>query len=58
MAPIPGFNCKAIANWTQDDLGPGCLVRSDGLAYFAGVTDADCQHQVIIAGGRKPKDLP
>ena len=22
------------------------------------MTDADCQHQVIIAGGRKPKDLP
>jgi hypothetical protein len=58
MAPIPGFNCKAIANWAQDDIGPGCLVRSDGLACFAGVTDADCQHLVFIAGGRKPKDLP
>ncbi len=58
MAPIPGFTRKAIANWAQGDLSPGCVVRSDGLACFAGVTDADCQHQVIIAGGRKPKDLP
>lgn len=58
MAPIPGFTRKAIANWAQDDLSPGCVVLSDGLACFAGVTDAECQHQVIIAGGRKPKDLP
>ncbi len=31
---------------------------SDGLACFAGVTDAGCAHQVVIVGGRKPKDLP
>jgi len=58
MAPVPGFTRKAIANWAQDNLSSGCVVRSDGLACFAGVTEADCQHQVIIAGGRKPKDLP
>ena len=58
MAPIPGFTRKAIAQWAQDDLSPGCVVLSDGLACFAGVTDAGCQHQVLIAGGRKPKDLP
>ncbi len=58
MAPIPGFTRKAIANWAQDNLSSGCVVRSDGLACFACVTDAECQHQVIIAGGRKPKDLP
>ena len=58
MAPIPGFTRKAIANWAQDNLSSGCVVRSDGLACFAGVTDADCQHRVTIAGGRKPKDLP
>jgi hypothetical protein len=28
------------------------------LACFAAVTEAGCQHQAIIAGGRKPKDLP
>lgn len=58
MAPVPGFTRKAIANWANDDLSPGCVVLSDGLACFAGVTDAGCQHEVIIAGGRKPKDLP
>ena len=31
---------------------------SDGLACFAGVIDADCPHQPIIVGTRKPKDLP
>ncbi|MDP2179231.1 IS1595 family transposase [Methylicorpusculum sp.] len=58
MAPVPGFTRKAIANWARDDLSSDCVVLSDGLACFAGVIDADCQHQVIIAGGRKPKDLP
>jgi transposase-like protein len=58
MAPIPGFTRKAIANWAQDNLSSGCVVLSDGLACFAGVTEADCQHQVTVVGGRKPKDLP
>ena len=58
MAPISGFTRKAIANGPKDDLRPGCVVLSDGLACFAGVTDADCQYYVIIAGDRKPKDLP
>ncbi|MBE0436666.1 MAG: transposase, partial [Methylomicrobium sp.] len=48
----------AITHWAQDDLSSGCIVLSNGLPCFARVTDADCQHQVIIAGGRKPKDLP
>ena len=34
------------------------MVVSDGLACFAGVTDAGCQHSPIVVGGRKPKDLP
>lgn len=58
MAPLPGFTRKAMANWATTDLTPGCQVTSDGLACFAGVTDASCQHQVIIVGTRKPKDLP
>ncbi len=58
MAPVSGFTRKAIATWANDDLSAGCVVLSDGLACFAGVTDAGCQHEVIIAGGRKPKDLP
>jgi len=58
MAPVPGFTRKAIANWAKADLSPGCVVVSDGLACFAGVTDADCQHWPITVGTRKPKDLP
>ena len=58
MAPIPGFTRKAIGDWAKADLSPGCLVISDGLACFSGVTDAGCQHQPIIVGTRKPKDLP
>ena len=58
MAPVPGFTRKAIADWAKADLSPGCRVISDGLACFAGVIDAGCQHQPTIVGGRKPKDLP
>ena len=58
MAPVPGFTRKAIADWAATDLAPGCQVTSDGLACFAGVTDAGCEHTAIIVGGRKPKDLP
>jgi len=58
MAPVPGFTRKAIVGWANADLSPGCVVTSDGLGCFAGVTDAGCLHRAIIAGGRKPKDLP
>ena len=58
MAPVPGFTRKAMVDWAHEDLGPGCVVTSDGLGCFSGVTDAGCQHQAVIAGGRKPKDLP
>ena len=58
MAPAPGFTRKAIGDWAKADLRPGCRVISDGLACFAGVTDADCHHQPITVGTRKPKDLP
>ena len=58
MAPVPGFTRKAIAHWATADLVPGGIVTSDGLACFAGVTDAGCEHQTVIVGTRKPKDLP
>jgi hypothetical protein len=58
MAQVPGFTRKAIANWAKADLSPDCLVISDGLACFAGVIDAGCQHQAVIVGARKPKDMP
>lgn len=58
MAPVPGFTLKAIANWAANDLAPGCRVTSDGLACFAGVTEAGCLHNAIVVGALKPKDLP
>ena len=35
-----------------------CYVYSDGLACFSGVMEAGCHHHTIIAGGRKPAELP
>lgn len=58
MAPVPGFTRRAIAEWAAASLNPGCVVVSDGLACFVGVADAGCQHVPVVAGGRKPKDLP
>ena len=55
MAPVPGFTRKAVFDWAT---APGCIVTSDGLSCFAGVTDAGCQQRAIVADGRKPKDLP
>jgi len=51
MAPVPSFTGRAIVAWANSDLSPGCVVTSDGLGCFAGVIDAGCQHQAIIAGG-------
>jgi len=36
---------QAIVGWANADLSPGCIVTSDGLGCFAGVTDAGCQHR-------------
>ena len=58
MAPVPGFTRKAVSDWANANLAPDCIVTSDGLGCFSGVTDAGCQHRAIIADGRKPKDLP
>ncbi len=58
LAPVPGFTRKAIVDWATESLHPRSVVTSDGLACFAGVSDAGCLHRPIIAGGRKPKDLP
>lgn len=57
-ALVPGFTRKAVFDWATADLVPSCIVTSDGLGCFAGVTGAGCQHRAIVADGRKPKDLP
>jgi transposase-like protein len=58
LTPISGFTSVAIAEWAKANLEPDCEVLSDGLACFAAVSEAGCEHQVIVAGGRKPKELP
>ena len=58
FTPVPGFTMTAISAWALDNLNPGCRVISDGLACFSAITAANCQHQAIVAGGKKPKDLP
>jgi len=55
---LPGFTRTAIAAWASANLSPASTVVSDGLACFAGVTDAGCSHQPTVVGSRKPKDLP
>lgn len=42
MTQIPGFTRTAIAVRAARVLAPGCKVTMDGLACFAGVTDAGC----------------
>jgi hypothetical protein len=44
--------------WARKNLLPGTDVRSDGLACFAGVIDADCARSYIVVGSRKPRELP
>jgi hypothetical protein len=58
LTPVSGFTSKAIADWAKANLTPGCAVISDGLACFAAVIEAGCEHQAIIVGGRKSKDVP
>ena len=58
LSQLPGFTRKAIADWAGAALSPQSTVISDGLACFAGVTDAGCAHEPTVVGGRKPKELP
>ena len=58
LTVVPGFTRKAIADWAKAHLATGGSVLSDGLACFTGVTEAGCHHQVSVAAGRKPRELP
>lgn len=55
---VSGFTTRGISSWTQNHVAAGTTVITDGLACFAGVTEAGCKHITKIAGGRKPKELP
>jgi hypothetical protein len=58
LTPVAGFTRKAVAAWAGDSLAPGSVVVSDGLACFAGVVDAGCEHHPVVVGKRKPRELP
>jgi len=58
MSRVSGFTTNAIASWAQNHVAAVTTVITDGLACFAGVTEADCKNLAEIAGGRKPKELP
>lgn len=48
---VNGFRSKEIAKWAKRHLSADSLVVSDGLACFAAVTGAGCQHIGIVTGG-------
>lgn len=58
LTPVKGFTLKSLSHWIDSNLAKDCLVYSDGLACFAALSHAGLQHQVIVADGRKPKDVP
>ena len=58
LTPVTGFTTEAIAAWAKSHLAADCRVTSDGLTCFAAVSAAGCQHHPIVAGGRKPSELP
>jgi transposase-like protein len=58
LTPVTGFTLKAISSWAKANLAPNCSVSSDGLACFAAVAEAGCQHNPLVVGERKPKELP
>lgn len=55
---VSTFSLEAIRKWAQANLAPQTLVRSDGLACFAAVSDAQCLHMPMVVGSLKPRDLP
>jgi transposase-like protein len=58
ITAVSGFSSEAISAWAAQHLAPGSAVLSDGLACFRSVTTAGCSHQIVVTGGKHPKDLP
>ena len=58
LTPVKGFTLKAVAEWAQNNLMPDSYVYTDGLACFGAVMAVGCHHHVVVAGGRKPAELP
>jgi len=58
ISRLQTFSREAIATWASANLLPGCDVRSDGPACFAGLFNAGCAHSYSTVAHRKPRDLP
>jgi transposase-like protein len=48
---VDGFKKATVQQWAEQNLAPGSVVITDGLACFNGVEEADCQHIKIVTGG-------
>jgi hypothetical protein len=48
---VKGFRSKQIACWSQAKLAAGTAVCSDGLACFAAVRTACCNHSATVISG-------
>ena len=58
MNVVPGFRKQSIQKWAKAQLSSGSEVVSDGLACFAGVEKAGCEHYAVIVGkGNKSTEL-
>ena len=51
LSVVKGFRKQEISDWVKQHLQHGTAVVSDGEACFNGVSEAGCQHQVLISGG-------
>lgn len=51
FSQLKGFTKAEIAHWAQKHLESSSTVFSDGLACFAAVTEAGCEHIPIVTGG-------
>ena len=47
---VAGFRSASIAAFAKQSLDPACAVISDGLACFAAVTGAGCDHTIVKTG--------
>lgn len=58
LSPLATFTRESIARCAKLHLSPGSVVTSDGLACFAGVTDAGFIHAPFVVGQLKAEDVP
>jgi hypothetical protein len=53
---VTGFTKAAMKSYGADNIAPGSLVVSDGLACFEGLSEAGHMHVAFVTGGGRPND--